>query len=104
MPPTINTSEQIAAASLLVDVDGMSTEEAAGDCGAPRSGWLKKAAWNGIADQWPEAWKVMQNVNFSSAQIAAASLLVDVDGLSTEEAADKWIGDNVGLIAKWKGI
>ncbi|MEM1200573.1 MAG: ABC transporter substrate-binding protein, partial [Pseudomonadota bacterium] len=26
------------------------------DCGAPRSGWLKKAAWSGIAETWPAAW------------------------------------------------
>lgn len=73
-------------------------------CGAPRSGWLKKAAWSGLADKYPAAWKVMQNINFNNAQIAAASLLVDVDGMSTEEAADKWIADNSDLIAKWKGM
>lgn len=73
-------------------------------CGAPRSGWLKKAAWSGLADKYPEAWKVMQAINFDNSQIAAASLLVDVDGMSTEEAADKWIADNGDLIAKWKGM
>lgn len=74
------------------------------DCGAPRSGWLKKAAWKGIAETWPAAWKVLQAINFDNAQIAAASLLVDVDGMSTEEAADKWIADNGDLIAKWKSM
>lgn len=73
------------------------------DCGAPRSGWLKKAAWKGIAETWPAAWKVLQAINFNNAQIASASLLVDVDGMSTEEAADKWIADNGDLIKKWKG-
>jgi glycine betaine/proline transport system substrate-binding protein len=72
------------------------------DCGAPRSGWLKKAAWKGIAETWPAAWKVLQNINFNNAQIAAASLLVDVDGMTTEAAADKWIADNTDLIASWK--
>ncbi len=74
------------------------------DCGAPRSGWLKKAAWKGIAETWPAAWKVLQAIDFNNAQIAAASLLVDVDGMSTEEAADKWIKDNGELIAKWKSM
>ncbi len=74
------------------------------DCGAPRSGWLKKAAWKGIAETWPAAWKVLQAIDFNNAQIAAASLLVDVDGMSTEEAADKWIADNGDLIKKWKGM
>ena len=72
------------------------------DCGAPRSGWLKKAAWSGLADKFPAAWSVMQKINFNNAQIAAASLLVDVDGMSTEEAADKWIADNAALIESWK--
>jgi glycine betaine/proline transport system substrate-binding protein len=72
------------------------------DCGAPRSGWLKKAAWSGLADKFPAAWGVIQKINFNNAQIAAASLLVDVDGMSTEEAADKWIADNAELIESWK--
>lgn len=72
------------------------------DCGAPRSGWLKKAAWSGLAGKYPEAWGVLEAINFSSDQIAGASLLVDVDGLTTDEAADKWIADNQGVIASWK--
>ena len=74
------------------------------DCGAPRKAWLKKAAWKGLEAKYPEAWKVMKAINFDNAQIAAASLLVDVDGMSTEEAADKWIAGNKDLIAKWKGM
>jgi len=73
-------------------------------CGAPRSGWLKKAAWKGFPEKWPAAWKVIQNVNFSNAQIAAAAKLVDVDGMTTEDAAAKWIADNQDIIAKWKGM
>lgn len=74
---------------------------ATGDCGAPRGGWLKKAAWSGIADEWPGAWKVMQNVNFTNAQIAAAALMVDVDGMTPEEAAAKWIAENQDVVASW---
>ena len=52
--------------------------------------------------KFPAAWGVLQKINFNNAQIAAASLLVDVDGMSTEEAADKWIADNGELIESWK--
>lgn len=76
--------------------------DATDDCGAPRNGWLKKAAWKGLAGKYPAAWSVLQKINFSNAQIAAASLMVDVDGLSPEEAADKWIAENGDLIASWK--
>ena len=71
-------------------------------CGAARNGWLKKVAWKGLADKYPGAWKVMQTINFDNAQIAAASKLVDVDGMTTEEAADKWIADNAALVESWK--
>lgn len=74
---------------------------ATGDCGAPRGGWLKKAAWSGMADKWPDAWKVLQKVNFTNAQIAAAALMVDVDGMSPEDAAKKWIADNQAVVASW---
>ena len=76
--------------------------DATGDCGAPRSGYLKKAAWSGVAKKWPAAWAVMQKINFSNAQIAAAAVMVDVDGLSPEDAADKWIKENATIIAGWK--
>jgi len=72
------------------------------DCGAPRKGWLKKAAWKGLAKQFPAAWGVLQKINFTNAQIAAASVMVDVDGLDPEEAAEKWIAENGKIIASWK--
>lgn len=75
--------------------------DATSDCGAPKSGWLKKAAWKGVAEEWPAAWGVMQKVNFSNSQIASAALMVDVDGLSPEEAADKWMADNADTVASW---
>jgi len=72
------------------------------DCGAPKKAWLKKAAWKGLAKKFPAAWGVMQKINFTNAQIAAASVMVDVDGLSPEEAAEKWISENGTIIASWK--
>ncbi len=75
---------------------------ATGDCGAAQAGWLKKAAWSGLADEFPAAWSVMQAIDFDNAQIAAASLMVDVDGMTPEEAAEKWISENGDLIASWK--
>lgn len=74
---------------------------ATGDCGATHGGWLKKAAWKGLADKYPVAWGIMQKIDFTNAQIAAAALLVDVDGMEAEEAADKWIADNSAVVASW---
>lgn len=75
---------------------------ATGDCGAPHGGWLKKAAWAGLEDMAPAAWKVLKKIDFSNAQIADASLLVDVEGMTPEEAAAKWMEDNAEVVASWK--
>jgi len=75
---------------------------ATGDCGATHQGWLKKAAWGGMAEKWPGAWAVLQKMDFNNAQIASAASLVDVDGMSPEEAADKWLADNADAVASWQ--
>jgi len=74
---------------------------ATGDCGAPHSGWLKKAASPRLAGEWPGAWAMLQKVDFNNAQIAAAALMVDVDGMEPEEAAEAWIEANADVVASW---
>ncbi|MEH6527153.1 MAG: ABC transporter substrate-binding protein [Sneathiella sp.] len=75
--------------------------KATGDCGAPHEAWLKKAAWKGIAETWPGAWEILQKVDFNNAQIARAALLVDVDGMTPEDAAKTWITENQTLVDGW---
>lgn len=70
-------------------------------CGAPKSGYLKKAAWKGVQEKWPAAFAVMQHINFNNEQIAKAASMVDTDGLSPEEAAAKWISDNPSAWKEW---
>jgi glycine betaine/proline transport system substrate-binding protein len=71
------------------------------DCGAPASGYLKKAGSPNLEATWPAAYAFLQNVNFSNDQIAAAAAMVDVDGLSPEDAAAKWIADNEATWSTW---
>ena len=71
------------------------------DCGAPANGWLKKAGWPGIEETWPMAHQLLQNVNFTNAQIASAAAMVDVDGLTPEEAAARWIEENEETWSAW---
>ncbi len=71
------------------------------DCGAPRKGWLKKAAWSGMKDKWAKAFEFVQKMNFSNAQIAKAADMVDSDGLSPEDAATKWIAENEDAWRAW---
>lgn len=71
------------------------------DCGAPASGYLKKAGSPRLEATWPAAYAFLQNVNFSNDQIAAAAAMVDVDGMTPEEAAEQWIESNKDTWSAW---
>lgn len=75
--------------------------DATGDCGAPKSAWLKKAAWEGMADEWPRAWEIVQNINLTNKQLSEASKLVDDEGMSPEDAASRWIEENRADVDAW---
>ena len=53
-----------------------------------------------MPDEWPDAYKIIQAMNFSNLDIAVMAKLADVDGMEPEEAADKWLADNE---SKWRG-
>ncbi len=76
-----------------------SNPQAIYDCGAPEKGYLKKAGSPDLEKKWPAAAAFLRNVNFNNEEIAAAAAMVDVDALSPEDAAKKWIAENE---AKWK--
>jgi len=71
------------------------------DCGAPASGYLKKAGSPRLEATWPAAYAFLQNVNFSNDQIAAAAAMVDVEGMTPEEAAEQWIESNKDTWSAW---
>ncbi len=71
------------------------------DCGNPKGGWLKKAGWSGVDEMWPCATRLIRNINLNNQQISNMSALVDVDGLSHEAAADKWIKNNTKTWQSW---
>ncbi|MDX1451906.1 MAG: glycine betaine ABC transporter substrate-binding protein, partial [Oleiphilaceae bacterium] len=73
------------------------------DCGNPKNGWLKKAAWSGMEEQWPCAWQILKAMNMDNAHIAKAAALVDVDGLSVQEAAERWLELHQPLWTGWIG-
>ena len=89
------------APECLTDPAWGSNPDAVYDCGAPRNGYLKKAAWKGMAEKWPAAFQFLENMNFTNAQIAEAAMLVDVQGMTPSEAADAWIEKNQAVWEKW---
>lgn len=78
-----------------------SNPDAVFDCGAPASGYLKKLGSPALAANWPTADAILHKVNFTNPMIAAAAAMVDVDGMTPEEAATKWIADNEAVWKPW---
>ena len=71
------------------------------DCGNPKGGWLRKAAWVKMESIWPCAYQTLKNINFTNLQIATASSLVDVKKQTIKEAANNWLVNNEQLWRKW---
>ena len=71
------------------------------DCGNPADGYLKKAAWDGMEDKWPNAYQVLRSISFTNPQIAEMAKLVDVDEMEPEDAALQWIEDNKDVWQPW---
>ena len=71
------------------------------DCGNPKDGWLKKAAWQGFPKRWPCAHQLLENIKFTNLMIAALSARVDVDGLTPLQAANEWLEDHQTLWQGW---
>ena len=78
-----------------------SNPDAIYDCGAPAKGYLKKAGSKQLGEKWPMAAGILKKVNFTNAQIAAAAAMVDVDGLTPEDAAKKWVAENEATWKAW---
>jgi glycine betaine/proline transport system substrate-binding protein len=72
-----------------------------GKCGSPPAGWLKKAAYYQMPAKWPTAYKIFNNVSFTKSDIGNMAALVDIDGMSHEEAAVKWLQDNEATWKAW---
>jgi len=85
----------------LTDASWGMNPDAVYDCGAPASGYLKKAGSPRLESTWPAAYAFLEKVNFSNDQIAAAAAMVDVGGMTPEDAAQQWIADNESVWSAW---
>jgi len=71
------------------------------DCANPPNGYLKKAAWEGMEEKWPNAFQTLTQISFTNPQIAEMAKLVDVDELEPEEAATEWLDANEDVWQAW---
>jgi glycine betaine/proline transport system substrate-binding protein len=85
----------------LSDPKWGSNPDAVYDCGAPAKGYLKKAGSKQLAEKWPKAAAILKKVNFTNPQIAAAAAMVDVEGMTPEDAAKKWVAENEAVWKTW---
>jgi glycine betaine/proline transport system substrate-binding protein len=69
-----------------------------GSCGSPK-GWMKKAANYQFPKTHPAAYKAFTKTSFTTTQIGQMAALVDIDKMSHEDAAKKWLADNEAV---WK--
>ena len=71
------------------------------DCGNPATGYLKKAAWDGMEAKWPAAYATLEAISFTNPQIAEMAKLVDIDEMEPEEAAEAWLEANPDVWGAW---
>lgn len=71
------------------------------DCGNPKDGWLKKVAWVGLEAKWPCAFAILKDLNFDNSMISNLAAMVDADGLTHGQAADKWLQNNMEIWKNW---
>jgi len=64
-----------------------------GKCGSP-DGYLKKAVNEDFTKTHPAAAEAFKKMAFNTSQIGAMAALVDVDKMTHEDAAKKWLTDN----------
>ena len=71
------------------------------DCGNPTGGYLKIGVWSEFPTNNPEAFAIVEKINFSNHDVAVMAKLVDVDKMEVEDAAGKWMEDNDEKWRSW---
>lgn len=74
------------------------------DCGNPKGGWLKKAAWPGLKNLSQCAYSLLKAISLDNEQISEAAAFVDVDKLSYEMAAKKWMNKHSRVWRAWMEV
>ena len=62
---------------------------------------MKKAVHEDFPNTHPAAAAMFKKLSFSTSQIGAMAALVDVDKMTHEDAAKKWLADNESV---WKAF
>ena len=71
-----------------------------GSCGSPK-GWLKKAANYKFPKTHPAAYTMYSKLSFTTRDIGQMAALVDIDGMTHQDAAKKWLADHKDVWEKF---
>ncbi|WP_419902974.1 ABC transporter substrate-binding protein [Kiloniella sp.] len=71
------------------------------DCGNPIDGWLKKVVWHEFPKVWPCAYNILQRIEANNKMIEDLSLLVNLEGYTPRQAAEKWLEKNPKKWQRW---
>jgi glycine betaine/proline transport system substrate-binding protein len=71
-----------------------------GACGSPK-GWLKKAANYKFPKTHPAAYTAFSQMSFNAGNIGSMAALVDLDEMTHQDAATKWLADNEAVWTPW---
>ncbi len=75
------------------DADGV-------DCAYPADDLLK-IAWEGLEEAAPNAWALLSNMSYTTADQISMLAAVESDGKSIEQAASEWIAANEATWSVW---
>ena len=89
--PNFTDSEGFTFIEFPPYFDGCRTVDGGdGSCGSPK-GWLKKAANYKFPKTHPAAYTMYAKTSFNATDIGQMAALVDIDGMSAEDAAKAWL-------------
>lgn len=74
--------------------------EAERDCGYPED-VLTKAFTAGLEERAPQAFAFLSNLEITNEQQNEMAVLVDVEGMSAEDAAAQWVEENADVWEAW---
>lgn len=77
-----------------------SNPDAAYDCGKPR-GPIWKAAWVGVKEKWPGAYKALQAFSVDNDEMGEMVGKVDLDGQTVEAVVAEWMDANSDRWQQW---
>jgi glycine betaine/proline transport system substrate-binding protein len=102
VPHSIHAKYDLTAVTLppYTSVCYASAESGGVDCSYPPDP-LFKILWSGLEKESPEAYQFLKNFNYSTRDQISLIAMIELEGLTAEEAARSWIEQNSHIWQRW---